>query len=166
MANARGGIKTYSVTGKTALELAPVPFEEATGSVAVAEIPDGGYFVAASGTGSFTVFAYPTNFPMGSIKTSLQQNMNSNATAVKFLNNPANAPSLAVANATASGVSVSTYLIQVETGLSQGTVVSFFSPIPVAEVELATGYAATLGITSFTPKRRRWWPRPRPLERK
>ena len=49
-------------------------YREATGSVAVAEIPEGGYFVAASGERSFTVFAFPFNAAGGSIKTSLMAN--------------------------------------------------------------------------------------------
>jgi hypothetical protein len=166
--NAPGGIQTYALSGNTATPLALVPDHEATGSVAVAEIPDGGYFVAGAGTGSFSVFAYPTNYPMGSIKTALQKGTSSMGTAVKFLNNPAIAPFLAVANVTAGGISISNHLIQVETGLSQGTVVSFFTPIPVAEVALPSTYVPTLGITAFTPVRRfpfPPWPIPGWLEK-
>jgi hypothetical protein len=47
--------------------------------------------------------------------------MTSNETAVKFLNNPEIAPVLALANVTPSGVSVSTYLMQAETGLPDGS---------------------------------------------
>ena len=81
---------------------------------------------------------------------------------MKFLNNPAIAPFLAVANVVASGVFVSYYWIQVETGLSQGTKVSCFAPIPVAQLALETTYLPTLGITAFTP-RRRFWPFPLPI---
>ena len=159
---APGGIQTYAVSGNIAHELNLVPYREATGSVAVAEIPAGGYFVAASGAaGSFTVFAYPPDFPSGSIKTSLQADISSPGTAVKFLNNPAIAPFLAVANVTASDVFVSYYFIQLQTG-PQGTVISFFTPIPVAQVALATAYLPTLGITAFTP-RWRFWPIPWPI---
>ncbi len=156
-----GGIYAYAVSGNTTTELTQVPYRESAASVAVAEIPGGGYFVAAGGMGSFTVFAYPPNSPSGSITTSLQAGMSSTGTAVKFLNNPAIAPFLAVANLTASGVFVSSYLIQVETGGPQGPVISFFTPIPVAQVPLPTAYvptlSITLGITAFTPRRRYWW---------
>ena len=151
VANAGGGIYTYAVSGNIATELTLVPYREVTGSVAVAEIPDGGYFVAASGAGSFTVFAYPPNYPSASIKTSLTADISSPGIAVKFLNNPAIAPFLAVANVTASGVFVSHYLLQLETGLPQGSVIEFFTPIPVVHVALATAYVPTLGITAFTP---------------
>ncbi len=149
-------------SGITTTELPPVPYKELTTSVAAAEIPAGGYFVAAGGVGWFTLYAYPTSFPRGSIKTSLQPGMSSMGTAVKFMHNPAIAPFLAVANVTGSGVSVSFYTIQVETGLPQGTVVSFFTPNPVATVALPASYVPTLGITAFTPLR--WfWPLPWPF---
>jgi hypothetical protein len=156
------GIRAYAVFGSsnvprgwdtTDLPVLPV----GATSVAVAEIPGGGYFVAAGGIGSFTVFAYPPNSPSASIETPLQPGMSSMGTAVKFLNNPAIAPYLAVANLTESdGVFVSVYLIQVETGLPQ-TVISFVTPIPVAQVAAMTteGYLRpplpTLGITAFKP---------------
>jgi hypothetical protein len=139
------------VSGNIATELTVVPYTEATGSVAVAEIPAGGYFVAASGVESFTVFAYPPGFPSGSIETSLTSDISSPGIAVKFLNNPAIAPFLAVANVTASGVFVSYYFIQLETGGPKGAVISFFTPIPVVQVALSTAYVPTLGITAFTP---------------
>ena len=148
-----GGIYAYAVSGNTTTELTQVPYRESAATVAVAEIPAGGYFVAAGGVGSFTVFAYPPGSPSGSIKTSLQKSMNSIGTAVKFLNNPAIAPFLAVANVTASGVFVSNHFIQLETGLPKGSVISFFTPIPEVQVALATAYVPTLGITAFTPRR-------------
>ena len=151
VANGDGGTYTYAVSGNIATQLTVVPYHELTGSVAVAEIPSGGYYVAASGEGSFTVFGYPLNYPSGSITTSLAADPSSPGIAVKFLNNPAIAPFLAVANVIASGVFVSFYFLQVETGTLQGTVVSFFTPIPVAQVALSTAYVPTLGITAFTP---------------
>jgi hypothetical protein len=160
VANAPGGIQAYAVSGNTATQLALTPYG-LTASVAVAEIPAGGYFVAAGGTGSFTVFAYPTNYPSGSITTPLPAAMGGPGTAVKFLNNPAIAPFLAVANVTAYDASVSFYWIQVDTG--SNTVVSFFSPIPVTKINLPTTSLPTLGITAFTPKVRwRFWPFPFP----
>ncbi len=144
-----GSIYAYVVSGNTATELAQVPYHQSTGSVAVAEIPAGGYYVAAAAAGSFTVFAYPSNYAMGSIETSLQKS--SIGTAVKFLNNPAIAPFLAVANVTESAVYVSYYVLQLETATPKGSVVSFFTPVPVVQVGLATGYVPTLGITAFTP---------------
>jgi LVIVD repeat-containing protein len=151
VANADGGIYTYAVSGNRATKLALVPYREATGSVAVAEIPAGGYYVAASGEGSFTVFAHPSYATSGSLKTSLTADKSSPGIALKFLNDPAIAPFLAVANVTASGVFVSYYFIELETGLPQGSVISFFKPIPVAQVALAKAYVPTLGITAFTP---------------
>lgn len=150
VANGDGGIYTYSISGNISTELTVVPYEDVTASVAVAEIPDGGYFVAGAGTLSFTLYAYPTNYPMGSITTPLSDDLSSPGIAVKFLNNPAIAPFLAVAYITASDLFVSFYFIQVDTGLPQ-TVVQFFTPIPVAQVALPTTYIPTLGITAFTP---------------
>jgi hypothetical protein len=94
---------------------------------------------------------------MASIETSLSNQTNS-VTVVKFLNNPAIAPYLAVANNVESGLSVSTYLIQVTTGLN--TNVSFFMPILSVPVPLATASLPTIGITAFTPAWRfpAWWP--------
>jgi hypothetical protein len=169
-----GGIDAYALTpfddpgsgasGITTTELPPVTYKELTASIAVAEIPEGGYFIAAGGVGWFTLYAYPTGFHSGSIKTSIQSGMSSMGTTVKFMHNPAIAPFLAVANVTESGVFVSFYLIQVETGLPQGTVVSFFTPNPVATVALPASYVPTLGITAFTPLR--WfWPIPFPFPR-
>ena len=152
VANGDGWTYTYAVSGNNATQLAVVPYRTLTGSVAVAEIPSGGYYVAASsGDGSFTVFGYPLDYPSGSIKTSLPADQSSPGTVVKFLNNPAIAPFLAVANVIASGVFVYFYFLQVETGTLHGTVVSFFTPIPVAQVALSTAYLPTLGITAFTP---------------
>jgi hypothetical protein len=151
VANGDGGIYTYAVSGKTATELTVVPYKKATASVAVAEIPAGGFFVAGSGTESFAVFAYPSGWPSGRKTTSLTADTSSPGIAVKFLNNPAIAPFLAVAYINAKGVFVSYYFIQVLTGGLEGTVVEFFTPIPVAQVALARGYVPTLGITAFTP---------------
>ena len=154
---AAAGISTYKVSGNAVTPLTVVPFREATGSVAVAEIPAGGYFVAAGGAGSFTVFAYPSGSAMGSLETSLQKS--EFGTVVKFLNNPAIAPVLAVANVTASGVSISYYVIQVQLDPPESSTISFDTPNPVVQVALAqpqpTAYVLpTLGITAFTPKQK------------
>jgi len=166
---ATGGVYAYAVSGDTSTILTQVPYQGIAGAIAVAEIPAGGYFVAVAGIGSFTLFAYPSGDvnAMGSIETSLQKGTSSNGTAVKFLNNPAIAPFLAVANVTAKGVFVSYYFIQVETGGLEGTKILFFTPVPVAEVGLATTSVPTLGITAFNPRWRFWpfpWPVPRWLQ--
>ena len=150
VANAGGGIHTYAVAGNDATQLPVVPYTYLTGSVAVAEIPSGGYYVAAGSQSEFTVFGYPQNYPSGSIKTVLPGDISSTGTAVKFLNNPAIAPFLTVANVIESGVFVYFYFLQVETG-GPKTVVSFFTPILETQVALSTGYLPTLGITAFTP---------------
>jgi hypothetical protein len=160
-------IFTYAFSSSGITQLAQVTVTGGFGSVAVAEIPAGGYLVAAGGVGSFTVYAYPSDNVSGKTATTLHNGVPSNGTTVKFLNNPAIAPFLAVANVTTSGVFVSYYFIQVESGGPQGTKVSFFTPIPVIQVALATAYGPTLGITAFTPKRRFWpfpWPIPRWIE--
>lgn len=151
VANADGGIYTYSVSGNDATKLAVVPYQYLTWSVAVAEIPSGGYYVAASSQRSFTVFGYPPDYPSGSITTSLPGDISSTGVAVKFLNNPAVAPFLAVADVNENGVFVYFYILQVETGGDQGTVVEFFTPVPMAQVALSTAYLPTLGITWFEP---------------
>jgi hypothetical protein len=157
---AGGGITTYALSGNTATELTTISYGAGADSVGVAEIPAGGYMVAAGGVGTFTVFAHPSPGEKGSLKTPLQKGTPSTGTVVKFLNNPAIAPFLAVANVVSSGVYVTQYFIQVETGLP-GTNVSFFTPIPEAKVALSTTDLPTLGITAFTP-RRRFWPFPIP----
>ena len=153
------GIYAYKVSGgNKPTELTQVPYSGVAGSVAVAEISSiPGYFVAVDGTGSFTVFAYPPVNPVGAIETLLQQGTSSLGTVVKFLNNPAIAPVLAVANATASGVSVSYDVIQWASGPPQ--TFSFDTPNPVVQVALAppipTAYVLpTLGITAFTPQQK------------
>jgi hypothetical protein len=152
-----GTVHAYKVAGVAATELSH--FSYASYSVAAAEIPDGGYFVAAGGGGTFTLYAYPDGWPMGSLKTVISTSSDS-LTAVKFLNNPAIAPYLAVANVTGSGVSISNHLIQVTTGGATG--VSFFTPIEKASVALSTTVIPTLGVTAFTPTVRfrwiPWWP--------
>jgi hypothetical protein len=148
--HSEGGIYTYAVAGNDATQLPVVPYTYLTGSVAVAEIPSGGYYVAAGSQSEFTVFGYPQNYPSGSIKTVLPGDISSTGTAVKFLNNPAIAPFLTVANVIESGVFVYFYFLQVETG-GPKTVVSFFTPILETQVALSTGYLPTLGITAFTP---------------
>lgn len=150
---ASGGITTYALSGAASTELTTISYGAGADSVAVAEIPAGGYMVAAGGVGTFTVFAYPSPGEKGHLATPLQKGTSSTGTVVKFLNNPAIAPLLAAANVTASGVSVFQYFIQVETGLP-GTKVSFYTPIPEAKVALATAYLPTLGITAFTSGRR------------
>jgi hypothetical protein len=150
---AGGGITTYALSGNAATELTTISYGAGAGSVAVAEIPAGGHMVAAGGVGTFTVFAYPSPGEKGHLATPLQKGIASTGTVVKFLNNPAIAPFLAVANVVAGGVYVTQYFTQIETGLP-GTNVSFFTPIPEAKLALATAYLPTLGIAAFTPKRR------------
>jgi hypothetical protein len=151
VANGDGGIYAYSVSGNDATQLVVVPYQYLTWSVAVAEIPSGGYYVAASSQRSFTVFGYPPFYPSGSITTSLPGDISSTGIAVKFLNNPAVAPFLTVADVNENGVFVYLYMLQAETGGDQGTIVEFFTPIPMAQVALSTAYLPTLGITWFEP---------------
>jgi hypothetical protein len=82
---------------------------------------------------------------------------------VRFLNNPAIAPYLAVANVTVSGrMFVRLNFLFLQTGGPDGTTLQIGQPVPVAQVMLpGTGgqrlgtppAGITLGITSLTPLR-------------
>lgn len=148
-------VTAYSVSGNTANQLSEITHLSVFGSVAVAEIPEGGYYNAIGGAGSFTIYCYPSGSARGSIKTDVQKGTTSLGTYVKFLNNPAIAPFLAVANLTAAGIQVSYYFLETETDPPESSTVTYFTPVPTAEVtKLSTAYPVTLGITAFTPKPR------------
>ena len=57
------GINTYALSGTSLTNLSTIHDRGLVGSVAVAEIPAGGYFAAAAGAGQFTVYAFPSGYP-------------------------------------------------------------------------------------------------------
>jgi len=146
-----GNSYVYAVKSGTAQEPpATVSNPTALSSVAIAEIPEGGYYVAMGGDDFFWIYAYPSAMPDGSFMSSpLESSMSSTAVAVRFLNNPAVAPFLAVANITSEGFYVrSNFLVLESTGTS--TSISIAKPNPVAKVALAVTLNPSLGITAFT----------------
>ena len=142
--------------------------------IAVAEIVEGtGYYVAtgqaqSDGAGFFMVQAFVQDGPPPSEYVNgpaLQPTLASQATLVRFLNNPADAPWLIAANVTAGGgLFVSVNLLNGSTPTGLG----FFEPAPFANVTLAStgapsfeGVGApplgiTLGVTALDPLRIRF----------
>jgi hypothetical protein len=147
------GISGNSASGPRAVANSILPT-----SIAIAEIPSGsGYLLAVGGQSSFWVSCFPSNPESNPVGTgSLAPNTGDMVVAVKFLNNPAVAPLLAVANVTNEGFFVTEYFIQVEQvaadhgGLTNS--ISLATPNPVAQVALKPTLNPTLGITAFTIK--------------
>jgi LVIVD repeat len=160
----------YGISGNIASGPTTVANSNLATSIAIAEIPDGsGYLLAEGGEQAFWVSCFPSRPPSKPVgKTSLAPNTGDTAVAVKFLNNPAVAPLLAVANVTNEGFFVTEYFIQVEQipandgGLTNS--LSLATPNPVAKVALNPTLSPTLGITGFTIKLiippPHWWPLP------
>ena len=70
-------------------------------SVAIAEIPEGGRYLATADLSSVTIQAFPESVPKASLSFFVPElGVPNAAVALKFLNNPAVAPLLAVANVT------------------------------------------------------------------
>jgi hypothetical protein len=118
-------------------------------SVAVAEIPQGGHYLATADLSSVTIRAFPEG-PKASLTFFVPEEGVSNTTvALKFLNNPAVAPFLAVANVTAEqGYLVTANFLVLQTGELTSTL-TIATPNPVAKVALAPTLNPTLGITGW-----------------
>jgi hypothetical protein len=118
-------------------------------SVAVAEIPQGGHYLATADLSSVTIRAFPEG-PKASLSFFVPEEGVSNTTvALKFLNNPAVAPFLAVANVTAEqGYLVTANFLVLQTGELTSTL-TIATPNPVAKVALAPTLNPTLGITGW-----------------
>jgi hypothetical protein len=155
----------YGISGTSASGPATVTNGNFPQSVAIAEIPSGGYFVAAGGEGYFWINCFPPGVQGGFYQSNpLAPNMSDTTVAVKFLNNPAVAPFLAVANVTNDGFFVTQYSFLAENDRSTSSI-AMFTPNPVAKVALNATLSPTLGITAFTiaPIVRPWgWPFPLP----
>lgn len=148
----------YGISGGAASPLPSLSNSNLPTSVAIAEIPSGGYFVAAGGENLFWINSFPIN-PQPSTtyqSNSLAPNTGDTVVAVKFLNNPAVAPFLAVANVTNDAFYVTEYFILAEERVASDgvltNVVSVSTPNPVAKVALKATLRPTLGITAFTIK--------------
>jgi hypothetical protein len=148
----------YGISGGAASPLPSVSNSNLPTSVAIAEIPAGGYFVAVGGENLFWINSFPLN-PQPSTtyqSNSLAPNTGDTVVAVKFLNNPAVAPFLAVANVTNDAFFVTAYFIQSEEAVAPDgaltNIVSVSTPNPVAQVALKATLRPTLGITAFTIK--------------
>ena len=150
-------IYVFSIAQGAPTQIAALQDVGTLSSVAIAEIPDGGYYVAtASPSGEFSIQAFPDNAPPGTL-TAFAPQFGTPATgvALKFLNNPAEAPFLAVANVTnEQGYWISSNLLFLTTGNSTG--IQIGTPIPTIQVMLAPTLNPTLGITAFTPPPPPW----------
>jgi hypothetical protein len=147
----------YGISGNLASGPSTVTNSNLPTSIAIAEIPSGGYFVAVGGENLFWITSFPTNSQPSQTyqSNSLAPNTGDTVVAVKFLNNPAVAPFLAVANVTNDFFYVTEYFIEAEEADVSGTltnIVSVATPNPVAKVALKATLSPTLGITGFTIK--------------
>jgi hypothetical protein len=132
----------------------PVPLQTGgnlLASVAIAEIPEGGRYVATADLSMVTIHAFPENLPNGSLSFLVpQEGVPNAAVALKFLNNPAVAPLLAVANVTnEQGFLVTSNFLVLESDERTSTI-QIATPSPVAKVALAPTLNPTLGITGWT----------------
>jgi hypothetical protein len=131
----------------------PVPLQvggNLLASVAIAEIPDGGSYLATVDLSTVTIQAFPINLHNTSLSFPVPHQGWSNATvALKFLNNPAVAPLLAVANVTdAHGFLVTSNFLVLESA-GDITTLQRATPIPIAKVALAPTLNPTIGITGW-----------------
>jgi hypothetical protein len=120
-------------------------------SVAIAEIPEGGRYLATADLSSVTIQAFPESVPKASLSFFVPElGVPNAAVALKFLNNPAVAPLLAVANVTnEQGFLVTSNFLVLESD-GQTSTLQRATPIPVAKVGLAPTLNPTLGITGWT----------------
>jgi hypothetical protein len=139
----------------------PLRCSTSTCSVAIAEIPEAlpqeSYYVATAQSGGpssiQSIVGNNTSNPLqvpgpGGITP----------VAVKFLNNPAIAPFLAVANVTEQGYSVSAYrLITVASSDPSGWTIRIASSTPAVNAPVSSMENPTLGITAFEPPPPPWW---------
>jgi hypothetical protein len=131
----------------------PVPLQMGPNllvSIAIAEIPDGGYYLATADLSTVTIQAFPIDFQNTSLSFPVPQQGVSNATvALKFLNNEAVPPLLAVANVTdAHGFLVTSNFLVIESN-GDSTTLQRSTPNPVAKVALLPTLNPTIGITGW-----------------
>jgi hypothetical protein len=119
-------------------------------SVAIAEIPQGGRYLATAGLSEVGIQAFPDNLPNATLGFSVPQAGEPNAAvALKFLNNPAVAPFLAVANVTNEhGFLITSNFLVLESD-GQTSTLQRATPNPVATAALAPTLNPTLGITGW-----------------
>lgn len=119
-------------------------------SVAIAEIPQGGRYVATATLSGVGIQAFPEGLPNTSTGFFVPELGQPNATvAIKFLNNPAYAPLLAVANVTNEhGFLITSNFFVLESD-GQTSTLQRATPNPVAKVGLAPTLNPTLGITGW-----------------
>ncbi|HEV2577248.1 MAG TPA: hypothetical protein VGU25_08555 [Acidobacteriaceae bacterium] len=120
-------------------------------SVAIAEIPQGGRYLATAGLTEVGIQAFPEGLPNTSTGFFVPQLGDANAAvALKFLNNPAVAPLLAVANVTNQhGFLITSNFFVLESDGHTSTL-QRATPNPVATAALAPTLNPTLGITGWT----------------
>ncbi len=120
-------------------------------SVAIAEIPQGGRYLATASLSEVGVQAFPDNLPNASTGFFVPELGTPNAAvALKFLNNPAVAPLLAVANVTNEhGFLITSNFFVLESD-GQTSTLQRATPNPVATAALAPTLNPTLGITGWT----------------
>jgi len=144
-------IYVLSIAQGAASQLAALPSEGTLSSLAIAEIPQtGGYYVTTAQLGGqFSIQALMMH-PSGSSTFPVPHLKESNtAVAVKFLNNPAMAPLLAVANVTTKrGFFITSNFLLPESD-GHTTTIQIGKPIPEAHVTLAPTLNPTLGITGW-----------------
>lgn len=121
-------------------------------SLAIAEIPEGGQYVAMGLGSQFVIQYYPSEMQSGFFSgPQLKPYGQQWPVAVRFLNNPAIAPYLAVANLAAEqGFFVTCNFLFLESDGINATI-HLGAPIPLAQVALASTDNPTLGITAFEP---------------
>ena len=126
-------------------------------SLAIAEVPAGGYYVALGlFGGTFDIIA---RSDVGNAWQQYQMPVSATGSMVmKFLNNPAIAPFLAVANVTEN----KKYYVNLDLLLLEGTgsptvaKIQIMHPVLRTEVTLGSMQNPTLGITAFEPPPP-WW---------
>jgi LVIVD repeat len=120
-------------------------------SVAIAEIPEGGRYLATATLSEVGIQAFPDGLPNASTGFFVPELGTPNAAvAIKFLNNPAIAPLLAVANVTNEhGFLITASFLVLESN-GQTSTLTRATPNPVATVGLAPTLNPTLGITGWT----------------
>jgi hypothetical protein len=146
-------ISVYRIAGGgIATALRSIDNDSTLASVAIAAIPEGGYYVAMGlPNSSFDIKCFPLEMQNQNLFTSplLPPAGSQGLVAVRFLNNPAIPPYLAAANVTSEhGFFVTCNFLFFESDGRHATI-QLGKPIPVAKVALAATNNPTLGITAF-----------------
>lgn len=119
-------------------------------SVAIAEIPAGGHYLATADLSSVKIQAFPEGLPNVSLSFFVPHlGVPNVAVALKFLNNPTVPPFLAVANVTAEQGFLVTSNFPVLGFDGHASTLEISKPNPVAKVGLAPTLNPTLGITGW-----------------